>query len=162
MAVTIVKGTKAKAAQAQPAANQVEVLEPENLTIEELADQYGRLQEEIVRIQANPAFAHFGLIEEELKKRLEPYEPDEIVQVKGQNYMLEAGACSKEQRKVLDPMKVLDWLGADTFVQIAKVGVSDAEKYLNPEQCAQIMSVPGFTKNRKIKIKYLGGTKKST
>jgi uncharacterized small protein (DUF1192 family) len=155
MSVTIVKAKTAS--KATPAShNLVEVLEPEKLTVEELADQYGRLQNEIVRLQANPVYAQFALVQEELQKRLEPHEPDEIVKIKGKHYLLEAGACKKIARKVVNVMKVMDWLGTDVFAKIAKVGVSDAEKYLNPEQCSEVMDDPGFSKNRSIKVEYLG------
>jgi hypothetical protein len=153
MPVTIIK---AKKVSKPTTPNQVEVLEPEKLSIEELADQYGRLQDEITRIEANPVFAQFAIVKEELSKRLETFEPDEIVTVKGKHWMLEAGACKKAARKVINALKVLDWLGSDTFVKIAKVNVSDAEAYLTPDQCSEVMDSPGFTKNRHIKVEYLG------
>jgi hypothetical protein len=159
MPVTLIKkpAPKTKPMVAMPvAANEVEILEPEKLDLEELVDQYGRLQDETTAIMANPAFAQLGLIADELKKRLEEYQPDEIVQIVGKQYMLEAGACSLEQRKITDVLKVMTMLGPETFAKIAKVGVADAEKYLVPEQFESVVSVPGFTKNRKINVKYVG------
>ena len=157
MPVTIVK-PKPKVQAAKPVVkNDVEVLGADKLTLEDLVDHYGRLQDEIMALEANPVFAHFKLVDEELKKRLaENYEPDEIVKVTAKHWLLEAGACSKEPRKVLDPLKVMKMLGTETFAKIAKINVSDAEKYLNPDQCAEVLSESGFTKNRKIKVAYLG------
>jgi hypothetical protein len=159
MPVTLTK--KPAAHKAVPVAvpqadNSVEILEPEKLGLEDLVDQYGRLQDECTAILSNPTFAQFGLVEAELKKRLCEYEPDEIVKITGKEWLLEAGACAMEQRKITDVLKVLTWLGAETFAKIAKVGVADAEKYLVPDQFEKVVSTPGFTKNRKIAVKYVG------
>lgn len=149
---------KAKVVKNAPAvnANPVEVLDPEKMELEDLVDEYGKLADTIGAIMANPTFAQFQLVEAELKKRLEAYEPDEIVKVAATDYVLEAGACSMEQRRITDPLKVLTMIGPEAFASIAKVGVADAEKYLVPEQFAAVVSTPGFTKNRKIKVAYKG------
>jgi hypothetical protein len=160
MAITIQKMTKAKPVPAAPK-NEVETLEPEKLTDEELVDQYGKLQDAILALKTNPVFAQFEMVQEELTKRLEVYEPDEIIKVIAIDYELEAGACSLTPRKIVDPLKVLNWIGPDAFAKIAKVGVADAEKYLVPDQFAEVCPEPEpkFTKNRKIKVAYLGGNK---
>lgn len=156
MPVTLTKHAKPVPA-AKPVVQEVEVIEPEKLSLEQLVDAYGSLKDRTEAILAQPVFTQFGLVEKELKTRLETYEPDEIVQVTGKAFLLEAGACKLEQRKVIDVMKIMTWLGSETFAKIAKVNVSDAEKYLNPDQCAEVLSVPGFTKVRSLTVKYLGG-----
>lgn len=142
-------------------ATTVDTLEPVKLTDEELVDQYGKLQDAVTALQANPVFAQFDMVQEELKSRLALYEPDEIVKVVATDYELDAGACGMEPRKITDVLAVLNFIGKEAFAKIAKVGVSDAEKYLVPDQFAKVVSVPGFTKNRKIKVSYLGGNKKA-
>lgn len=159
MAITVTKGkVKPKPTSEAP---QIEVLEPEKLSDEELVDQYGRLQDQVLALKANPVFTQLELVTKELKERLSKHEPDEIITIIASDYELEAGACKLEARHITDPLKVLKWIGQEAFAKIAKVGVVDAEKYLVPDQFAQVVSTPGFTTNRTITVKYLGGNKKA-
>jgi hypothetical protein len=160
MPITISKGKVKLPTKPVPQKNEVETLEPEKLTDEELVDQYGKLQDLTEAMKANPIFAQLQLVQEELQRRLDTHEPDEIIKIIATDYELEAGACALAQRKITDPLKVMAFIGPETFAKIAKIGVADAEKYLVPEQFEQVVSGYGFTKNRKINVKYLGGNKK--
>lgn len=159
MSITIVK-PKAKPTPVIAPATSVETLEPEKLTDEELVDQYGKLQDAVVALQANPVFAQLSMVLEELNTRLSSNEPEDTIKIIGTDYELEAGTCSKEPRKVIDTLQVLKYIGNEAFAKISKVGVSDAEKYLTPDQFVKVVNNPGYTKNRKLKVSYLGGNKK--
>lgn len=154
MAIAI---TKAKV-KPQPVVKLDTVAEadPTELSLEELADRYGDLKDRTDAIMNNPLFGQLQLTEAELKKRLEAYEPDEIIQIKGHKFAVEAGACAKEPRKITNVQKVFDMLGAKLFCELVKLTVTDAEKYLTPEQFALVVNEPGFTKNRKITYKHIG------
>lgn len=127
------------------------------LTLEELADRYGTLDDQCEALEASPVFTNRDLVLAELKKRLEDYEPDEVVKIEGAEWVIDAGACSLTPRKVTNMGAVASMLPGPTFMAIAKVTVTDAEKYLTPEQCALVMEGgDSFTKNRKITKAYKG------
>lgn len=138
-----------------PVVEQVEKDNPD-LTLEELADRYGLLRAQCELLMSDPVFVRCQQAEEELKARLQNYEPDEIIKIEGKEYLIEAGACSKAPRKVTNIEKVMKLLPIKTFLKLASITVGDAEKYLTPEQVAQVVNEPGFTKNRKIVVAYKG------
>lgn len=130
--------------------------EVSSLTDEMLADTYGDLEDEIAALMANPVFIRFSETKEELASRMLKFDPQDGIKIKGQHWQVEVGPCGKEPRKVTDPVAVMKFVGAEAFAQIAKVGITDAEKYLTPSQFVQVISTPGYTTNRKVKAKYLG------
>jgi hypothetical protein len=133
-------------------------VEPEKLSLEALADEYGRLEDELAVLEADPRYTQFKLVAAELKKRIAAdYVPQDLIEIKGEHWLLEVGAAAKAPRQIIDPVKVQDFVGAATFAQMVTVPVGEAEKYLTPEQLAQVVSTPGYTTNRKIVSKYLGG-----
>lgn len=154
MPVSIVKA-KVKQAVKAPKGELVQV-EPKDMALEDLADRYGELEDRCDALLASPEFAQFKLVEEELKKRMGDYEPDEVVKIIGKHWELDVGACSKSPRKITDVMAVMKFIGSKAFAEIAKVGVDDAEKYLTPEQFEKVVSETAFTKNRKVKKVFLG------
>lgn len=156
MAVTLKTVVKAKPAapiQVQPFEKQVEALETTevaDLTIEALADRYGALTDRAQAIMLNPVFVQLDETLAELKARLATMDDKSEIAIKGAKWLVEAGVCSKSPRKITDPLKVMEFIGAEAFAAIAKVGVSDAEKYLTPEQFVGVVSDEKLTKNRKI------------
>lgn len=154
MTITI---TKAKAApKAKAKADAIEAVEPSGLSDEQLADLYGSLEDRVAALMTNPVFTQFKEAKDELQKRLDTYEHDDEVKMKGEHWLVAAGTCSKSPRKVLDNALVAKFMGQEAFMKVAKVGVGDAEKYLTPEQVEQVVSEEAFTKNRKITSSFLG------
>jgi len=127
-----------------------------DMSIEDLADRYGDLEDRLNALKMDPLFAQFSEVDKELKKRLEAYGEKDIVTINGKHWIVEAGACSKAPRQITDVLKVMKFVGTNAFAEIAKVGVSDAEKYLTPDQFSEVVSEEKYTKNRKIVAKYLG------
>lgn len=153
MAVTITKNKpKAVAKKADP----VEAIEPAGLSDEDLADLYGSLEDRVAAAMANPVFTQFAEAKAELQKRLDTYEHDDLVKMKGKHWLVDAGVCSKSPRKILDNAKVAQFMGNDTFMKLAKVSVGDAEKYLTPDQVEAVVSAEAYTKNRKVVASFLG------
>lgn len=129
---------------------------PEEMTIEQLADSYGDLQDKIAALMNDPIFAKFKLVETALKAKLAEYPVDVGLNITGAHWMLEVGPCSKSPRKVEDVAAVAQMLGQTTFMKLASIGIGDAEKYLTPEQVSKVVSKEKYTANRKIVSKYLG------
>ena len=156
MPVTVTK-SKPKAPVVKAAVQETTTaVEPSEMTPEQLADAYGSLQDKLEALRMNPLFAQFEEVAEEVKKRMEAYEKTDTVAFKGKHWIIEAGACAKAPRKITDPLAVANFLGAETFAKVAKVGVSDAEKYLTPDQFSKVVSEETYTSNRKITSKFLG------
>jgi hypothetical protein len=153
MAITI---TKAKPAKAAPIQSPKAEIEPKDLSVEQLADEYGRLSDELQALEADPRYLRLKEVKEALKEKLSVYEPEDTLTVKGAHWMLDIGACSKSPRKLVDKEATIKYMGKDTFMKLASVSVGDAEKYLTPEQVAKVMSEPAYTENRKITPHYLG------
>lgn len=159
MPITISKSKPAKAA-ALPKVETTLFQEADKLSDEELADAYGTLQDQISALEVNPLYAQFSLVETELKKRLKAEVPSEdTATIQGKHWVLEVGACSKTPRKLLEgaiPL-IQKFLGLETFAKIAKVNISDCEKYLTVEQAEKVInSETSYTENRKIAAKFLG------
>lgn len=152
MAITITK-TKAPK-KAKPV--EVEIIEPSQMSDEDLADLYGSLDDRCKALLSDPVFAKFGQAAQALQARLDEYEATSEVKVKGAHWLIAASTCSKSPRRVLDNSAVAKMLGQEAFMKIAKVGVGDAEKYLTPEQVAGVVSKESYTKNRKVVASFLG------
>jgi len=156
MTVSLKTATKAKPAAPVAVApvnihtQALENLEVEDLTIEQLADRFGTLNDRAAAIMLNPIFAQLEEASKELKARLAEMDDNSEVTIKGAAWLVEAGICAKAPRKIEKPVSVLNFIGPEAFAAIAKVGVADAEKYLTPEQFAEVVSEEKTTKNRKI------------
>lgn len=152
MSVTI---TKAKAKPAKKLA-QVEVVEPSEMSDDDLADLYGSLEDKCQALMADPTFTQFALAKKALQERMDQYGDTDEIKFKGAHWLVNASACSKSPRKVLDNSAVAKFIGQADFMKIAKVSVGDAEKYLTPEQVAKVVSEESYTKNRKVVASFLG------
>lgn len=153
MSLTITKSkTKAK-----PVVQEVvEVVEPAEMPDEDLADLYGSLEDRCSALMADPVFTRFAEAKAELQKRMDLVGETDELKIKGAQWLVTAGVCSKSPRKVLDNGSVAKMVGQEAFMKIAKVSVGDAEKYLTPEQVATVVSKESYTKNRKVVASFLG------
>lgn len=158
--------TKVVPKKAAPAAVKQEVNtsdalpELDQMSLEQLVDEYGGLKDKCDAIMQDPAFAKLALVTEEMKNRLAKYEPEEIIKVLTGKWAFEAGACALAPSKVTDIQQAYEFLGHEAFMQIAKINVGDAEKYLTPDQTQHCISGAGFTQNRKWDLKYVGPASK--
>lgn len=159
MAITITKSKKAPALdkpeiEKSPQAEKALA----DFTLEELADKYGSLEDQIVAINMNPAFTQFKLVAAELKSRIKSeLEPEDAAELQGDHWVLNIGACSKSPRTVTDVAKIAQFVGQETFSQIAKVTIADCEKYLTPAQVAEVVGGGDtYTDTRKIIAKFKG------
>ena len=155
MPITITK-QKPKASEPVAVTESYAVAEVSALSDEMLADAFGELEDAIAAIMTNPVFVRMAEVKEELVSRLLTFDPLDAIKIKGAHWQVEAGPCGKEQRKVINPLAVMNFVGPEAFAKIAKVGIVDAEKYLLPHQFEQVTSKPGHTTTRKIKATYLG------
>lgn len=165
MAVSITKSKKALAEEKKAELPKVEPLgevqyiDPATLSIEELVDRYGSLEDQVNAMKLNPVFTHFDETAKQLMARLAEYEPLVEISITGKHWLLEAGACGKNARKLKEDAipKLRKMLGDETFAKLAKVNIGDVEKYCTPDQVAQVINDDvGYSKNRKITIKHLG------
>lgn len=160
MAIAITKVKKEAPAPLEKAEVAAESAHKEvkDMTLEELADQYGHLQDVIAGIQMNPAFTQFDMVKKELNTRLATeMEPEDTAELQGEHWMLEIGACSKNARKIKDVAKIAAFVGQETFAAIAKVNIADCEKYLTPAQLEIVIeSDTGYGSAHKIEAKFLG------
>lgn len=152
--------TKAVEAQAPALPKLDEEIDLAVLTVDDLADRYGTLNDQVEAVMNNPVFAQFKLVQAELSKRLESdLEPTDTAEIQGKHWLLKIGACSKSPRKMVEGAvtTVLNFLGIETFTKLAKVNVGDLEKYLTPDQLEKVLPESDtYTKNRKITAKFLG------
>jgi hypothetical protein len=134
------------------------ITEPGKLSIEQLVDAWGTLSDRIDAINAAPEFAQFKLVTDELKKRLAEFPAENPIELVGDHWMIEASACSKQPRRIEDLEKVVQFIGLTAFLKLVSMSVSDAEKYLNPEQFGQVVSdnTDKYTENRKLTKKFIG------
>lgn len=138
---------------------EVEAVDVSELSAVDLADRYGSLKDKTEAIMMDPAFAQFSQVAKELAGRLAEFEPEDSIEVTGKHWMLAVGACSKKPRVLKDGAisTIISMLGMETFANIAKVTISDCEKYLNPDQLKKVIDADtGYTSNRKISTKFLG------
>lgn len=158
MAVTVTKLKKEAPAPVVELDEAQALADATEMTMEQLADQYGSLKDQIDAVMSNPVFAKFGEIEKELDSRLATeYEPDDVLTIKGQHWILEIGSAAKAPAKLKDIPKLASFLGIDTFYKIAKVTLTDAKKYCTPDQLDQVLDDnTGYTSRRKITPKFLG------
>lgn len=153
MALTITK-QKPKAEKLEKA----EIINPNELTIEELADEYGTLEDQYNALMASPIIARFDQVKKALNARLEvEAEPQDSLEITGKQWLLEIGAAAKEARSIGDLNMARKFMGEQAFMACAKITVKDAEAYLTPEQLAKVLEPGGgYTKRRKIVSKFLG------
>lgn len=156
MAVTITKTKPAKQAVAAVLDSTVEK-DVTAMSIEELADAYGTLEDRQEALLADPVFVKFGEVKKELTARLAEYDPTQELEVKGLHWLLDVGVAAKTPAVLKDIDMARKFLGDKVFMQIAKLTITDVRKYLNPEQCAKVLDEEsGYTDRRKIIAKFMG------
>lgn len=146
--------TKAKVTpvKAQPKSVQVE---PDLDNLQLLAAQYAQLDDKVTALKADPAFAQLDEVKAKLLDALKSnYDDQETGTINLPTGTLDFSACSKEPRKVIDNEAVFDLLGKDAFVKLAKIGVTDAAKYLSGTQIDGVCNEVGYTKTRKLTVKF--------
>jgi len=159
MSITI---TKVKAPVAKPPVETSDtaqgLTDPAGMSLEQLADLYGDLEDKTTAAMANPIFTRFAEVQKELAARLaNQYEPTDSLEVKGAHWILEIGAAARNPSQLKDTYKLAGFLGQDTFYKIAKVTLTDVKKYCTPEQMAEVVEDnTGYGSRRKIVAKYLG------
>lgn len=163
MAINITKAKVVKKPKLEKAVVEEKALADKEVTeysLEELADAYGSLQDEIQALQANPVFEQFKNVDKELKRRLEEQlEPTDSATIEGVLWNIDIGACGKNNRRIKPEgiPQIQEFVGAEAFAQIASVTLKDAEKYLSPTQFEAVVDTDtGYSKTRKITAKYKG------
>lgn len=122
-----------------------------------LIDKLGEMQPEHDKRakkikELEDADKEYGKLRKELCELLEtvasgPFEP---VEQYGEHYKVEAGPAAA-QRFVTDMAKVRELLEDAVFMQLAKVNITDLDKYMTPPQLEQVTDVkPGARKKIEI------------
>lgn len=157
MAITITK-QKTKQAAELPKVETEAFVDPSELTLEQLADKYGDLTDQVAAIQMNPAFTQLAEVTKQLNERMAELEPLDTATVTGERWLVEVGVAAKNSRRLKSgAVPVLQkLLGAETFATIAKVNISDVEKYCTPDQVAKVIDDDtGYSNKRKITAKHI-------
>lgn len=136
-----------------------EIVNLADLTLEQLADRYGELLDKVNAIKMAPEFAQLEEVTKQLQGRLADYEPTDELAIKGNRWLVEVSACARNNRTLVKgaiPM-LQKMLGAETFGKIAKVNISDVEKYCTPDQSSNVINEDtGYSTKRKITAKHIG------
>jgi hypothetical protein len=158
MPITITKKLQVTKPLTIEAENSINLIDPVEMDLEELADSYGALNDRCNALLADPVFIQFDEVKKEFIERLvKGYEPTDALQIKGKHWLLEIGPSAKNPAKLNDLPSAMKMLGQEVFNKIAKVNLGDLTKYLNPEQYAKVVNTDtGYSKSRKIVSKYLG------
>lgn len=158
MPITITQSKK-KAPELPKVEPVTEIINLADLTLEQLADRYGELQDKVNAIKMAPEFAQLEEVTKQLQGRLAEYEPTDELAIKGNRWLVEASACARNNRALANGAIPLlqKMLGAETFGKIAKVNISDVEKYCTPDQAAKVINEDtGYSTKRKITAKHIG------
>lgn len=159
MGITVLKKVEAKPQEAlKVEIEQAISINPEDMDFEQLADLYGTLHDEVEAANANPVYTKFDIVHKALMSKINAeLEATDTAEIKGDHWLLEVTACKKNSRKLknLDLLRTL--MGDDVFFKVAKVNISDVEKYLTPEQTVKVIEDDtGYSSTRGITAKYLG------
>lgn len=157
--ITTAKSKSKSKAKEQSLLPKVEAfVDPAEMTLEELADKYGELSDKVAAIQMRPEFTQLAEVTKQLQSRMEDLEPTDTATITGSKWLVEVGAAAMNNRKLVPgAIKTLQAiLPAETFTTIAKVTITDIEKYCTPEQAAKVIdSDTGYSNKRKITAKHL-------
>lgn len=156
MAITVTK-SKAKK-EVLPKVEADVLVDPTELSDEDLADQYGQLEDQVNALKQNPVFTRFEEVQKVLAERLKSnFEPSDALTMKGKHWLLEIGVAAKNSAEVVDKPMIQLFLGQAVFFELAKFNLSDLKKYLTPEQLAKVTnSDTGYSTRRKITAKFMG------
>lgn len=159
MSITITKQKEKKPEQLPQVEPVGALIDPSEMTLEQLADKYGELTDRVNAIQMNQAFAQLEEVTKQLQDRMAEFEPTEVLTIKGNHWLVEISAAAKNSRKLLAGAipALQKLLGPDTFGKIAKVNITDVEKYCTPDQTSNLIDEDtGYSSKRKIVAKHIG------
>lgn len=126
----------------------------EEVSFEELVDIYGDLKQYVTAITPDPAIAQLSKIEAKiLELAAVQLEQDEEAEIVAERWKATIGACAKESRKLEDLSTFKKIVGDDVFMKLAKINVTDVDKYLTPEQVSNVLSEPAYTTKRRLSVK---------
>jgi len=111
----------------------------------ELIDEVGEMTADAEKIKAKikELTASLAPYTERLKE-LQTYisgegNQEEPLTLYGEKFMVVGGACAVE-REIADIDKIVEMVGPETFLKIAKVPLKAVDDYLTPEQKEQVLS----------------------
>lgn len=107
----------------------------------EKVDEYGELCREIkdAEKQLAPLKKKMLKLKGELIEEGDSFERDEVVELVGEDYLVELSKNSK-QVVAIDKAALKAALGDETFYELADVGVGDIRKYCTPPQLEKILA----------------------
>jgi hypothetical protein len=127
----------------------------EGMSLFQLADLYGRLDARKKKLEANPVFTRHSEVEAALKARITAtYKPQDAVEIRGKEFVVEFDAAFKAPRRIESNEKALELLGVDTFLELARLNVTDVEQHLTPAQQKKVIVEPKeFIDRRRITVR---------
>lgn len=130
----------------------------QTVSIETLAEKYIELDKEIEKLTAKVQEKVAPLSQEqaEIKKHIlalanSTLPDDETKEIPVSGKLLYIGKRGTS-RTISDLDKAIEFMGVDTFLKVAKINLSDVDKYLRPEEVEQV-TVTQRTDTRQIKVK---------
>ncbi len=124
---------------------------PEELELEQLADAIGGGQPEFKA--AKEIVDKYNAWCKRLRalvNNLDGVSPEHEVTITGEKHSVKVGACQME-RSIGDKKALMDALGASTFFDLANFKLGDLDKYLSPEQAANIIT-SGYGTTRSLEV----------
>lgn len=127
----------------------------DTVSFEDMVDAYGVLAKEVAAIIPDPRIAELAKLEKSIVANAAiQLEKDEGAEITGMYYTGTIGACAKKPRTIGDLGKFREAVGDEVFMKLAKVSISDIEKYCNPTQVAEILSQDvEYTDRRTLTVK---------
>lgn len=121
--------------------------------VEKAAKRYKKLESELAAVVEDPAIKKKRDELADLKKALidnanKTLKADETMTIKTPMGDVKIGKRSTS-RSITDLDKAIDFMGVDTFMKVAKISLTDLDKYLNPEELEQV-TVTKITDTRRI------------
>ena len=111
----------------------------ETAKLSNLIDEGGDLEKKAKKIKANPIHEQLTEKKNELKTLLSSaLDPASDRTQNGGRYKAKVGAVSVS-RQISDMHKIREMLGDELFMELVKIALGDIDKYLNPEQIAEVV-----------------------
>jgi cell fate (sporulation/competence/biofilm development) regulator YlbF (YheA/YmcA/DUF963 family) len=146
----VVLKTKAKEAPKQPKfAAEVEEHDKGLSELAEIIDQLGEMEPAVEK--AKKLISQWNAKQKKLRDAFnEAGEPDEELIQRGHKFIAELSPRGSS-RHVIDIDKVREYMGHATFMKMASVKLTDIDKYLTPEEAADVLHTTRDG-NRSIKL----------
>jgi len=143
-------------AKVQPK-EKVEEVQSQGVTYEQIVDSIGKLSQEVAAIPLDPRISKLAKMEAELLLLVSAeLEQEGSGFIEGEHYTATIGPCALKPRTVENLERFYEIVGHEAFFKLAKVNVSDVEKYCTPDQCAEVISQEVVhTTKRALKVKPL-------